>query len=219
METLTNRPRTTSEFVARQLRARILSGDLPAGERLRQNHIAAELGVSSTPVREALRDLAAEGLVLSDAHRSNIVRGLTLADATDLYQIRGVLEPILIRRSFDQVAAGDLSGAEGLIAQMAATGDMALWAQLNRRFHACLWAGHEDTRLFRLIENLQDAAMPYVAMSIYGSAEELTRSDADHRAMLEAYRARDCAQAIALNERHLAATIAAIREKLSASED
>lgn len=212
---MNSRPRTTSEFVAQKLRTRILSGSLKAGEHLRQNHIAAEFGVSSTPVREALRDLAAEGLVHSDAHRGNMVRGLTLADAIDLYELRVTLEPILIRRSFADVTAEDLAEAVRLIDQMASTADMAGWAQLNRRFHACLWSSHGDTRLFRLVEKLQDASMPYVAMSVYGARDELSRSDADHRAIVASYREGDCARVIALNHHHLDATIVAIREKLA----
>lgn len=217
MDNSATRPRTASEFVAQQLRAQILSGALPAGAHLRQNHIATEFGVSSTPVREALRELAAEGLVISDPHRGNMVRGLTLTDVCDIYELRVALEPILIRRSFPDVTANQLAAAEDLHARMCATGDMAAWSQMNRRFHAVFWAGHDDTRLFRLIESLQDAALPYVAMSLYGRQDEIARSNVDHSAILAAYRAGDCEMAVALSVRHLEATITVIREKLAAT--
>lgn len=216
MDTSVTRPRTASEFVAQQLRAQILSGALPAGEHLRQNHIATELGVSSTPVREALRELAAEGLVISDAHRGNMVRGLTLTDVSDIYELRLALEPILIRRSFPDVTADQMEAAADLHSRMCATTDMAEWSQMNRRFHAVFWLGHDDTRLFRLVESLQDAALPYVAMSLYSREDEITRSNIDHDAILAAYRAGDCDQAVALSVHHLRATIAVIREKMAA---
>ena len=218
MDTIASHPRTASEFVARQLRARILGGGLPAGAHLRQNHIAAEFGVSSTPVREALRELAAEGLVVSDAHRGTMVRGLTLPDVRDIYELRLVLEPILIRRSFPLVTEDGLTEAESLIARMAATADMTEWSQMNRDFHAIFWQSHRETRLFRMAESLQDAAMPYVAMSLYGRGDEIARSDTDHRAILAAYRRQDCEGAVSLNQRHLEATIDIIREKLTEAE-
>lgn len=218
MDSTVTRPRTASEFVARQLRARILSGTLPAGAHLRQNHIATEFGVSSTPVREALRELAAEGLVVSDAHRGNMVRGLTLPDVCDIYELRLALEPILIRRSFPSVSQDALSEAQEMIVRMAATADMAEWSQMNRHFHAIFWLSHRETRLFRIVESLQDAAMPYVAMSLYGRDDEIERSNIDHRAILAAYRQGDCEHAVTLNHRHLEATITIIREKLEGSE-
>lgn len=211
-----HRPRTAAEFVATHLRSRILSGALAAGEPLRQNHIATELGVSSTPVREALRELVAEGLVSSDAHRSNVVRGLTLADVEEIYELRRLLEPILIRRSFASVSSEHLAEAEALIAQMAATHEIAAWSQLNGRFHLALSGPVQTSRMSRLVEGLRDASMPYVALSLYGRVDELERSNADHVEIIHAYKCHDCEAAVSLNDRHLFATIKLIAAKLTA---
>lgn len=210
-----HRPRTAAEFVATHLRSRILSGALAAGEPLRQNHIATELGVSSTPVREALRELVAEGLVSSDAHRSNVVRGLTLADVEEIYELRRVLEPILIRRGFAGVTPDHLAEAEALIAQMDATREITVWSQLNGRFHRALSGPVQSGRMSRMVEGLRDASMPYVALSLYGRADELERSNADHVEIVRAYRRHDCEAAVALNDRHLLATIELIAAKLT----
>lgn len=211
----TSRPRTAAEFVVHQLRGKILSGEIPAGERLRQNHIAAEFGVSSTPVREALRELAAEGLILSDAHRGNMVRGLTLSDVSEIYELRRNLEPLLIKRTFAQVTEEDLIQCEDLIATMERTTDITLWSKLNGRFHALLSGTEQEIRTIRLVEGLRDASMPYVALSLYGREDELSRSNEDHKRIIDAYRKQDLEQATKLNDLHLQATIEIIRQKLS----
>lgn len=213
-----SRPRTAAEFVVYQLRRKILSGEIPAGERLRQNHIAAEFGVSSTPVREALRDLAAEGLIMSDAHRGNMVRGLTISDVSEIYDLRRKLEPMLIERTFSQVGPEDLLQCEALIETMEETSDIVRWSQLNGQFHALLSGPDQDIRTARLVESLRDASMPYVALSLYGREDELARSNVDHRLIIDAYRLRDLARATELNDIHLQATIKIIRQKLSAPE-
>lgn len=213
-----SRPRTAAEFVVHQLRGKILSGEIPAGEWLRQNHIAAELGVSSTPVREALRELAAEGLILSDAHRGNMVRGLTISDVSEIYELRRNLEPLLIKRTFDQVMEHDLIQCEALIATMEETSDISRWSQLNGQFHSLLSGPGHDIRTSRLVESLRDASMPYVALSLYGRDDELVRSNNDHKAIIDAYRQKNLASATHLNDLHLQATIKIIQEKLSVAE-
>src|SRR5690242_7828107 len=84
--------RTAHEFVRESLRRAILRGDLTGGERLIQADIAATLEVSTTPVREALRDLAAEGLISLDRHRGGVVRGLNWEDMEEIRKIRHQLE-------------------------------------------------------------------------------------------------------------------------------
>ncbi len=214
----TSRPRTAAEFVVHQLRRKILSGEISAGERLRQNHIASEFGVSSTPVREALRELAAEGLIVSDAHRGNMVRGLTISDVSEIYELRRKLEPVLIERTFPSVTPDDLDECAALIETMEKTSDIVSWSQMNGQFHTLLSGPDQELRTARLVESLRDASAPYVALSLYGRDTELARSNDDHRNIVAAYRQQDLAQTIRLNDLHLQATIEIIREKFSAPE-
>jgi DNA-binding GntR family transcriptional regulator len=147
-----------------------------------------------------------------------MVRGLTVSDVSEIYELRRMLEPVLIRRTFDQVTEDDLARCEELIATMEKTSDIALWSKLNGRFHALLSGPDGDMRTVRLVESLRDASMPYVALSLYGREDELARSNDDHKRIVRAYRQRDLALVTELNDLHLQATIEIIRQKLSAPE-
>lgn len=214
----TARFRTASEFVADYLRTGILSGELGAGEKLRQNHIAAELGVSSTPVREALRDLVAEGLVVSDTHKGNTVRGLTLADVVEIYDLRLMLEPLLIERNFSHIRNIDFARCEDLLLKMETTNDVTEWSRLNAEFHTLLGGSAPSSRLAKIIDGLRDASMPYVTLSLYGQEHELVRSRIEHKQLVEAYREADLARVIALTKAHLGSTIKIIHNKLKRPE-
>lgn len=90
---------TAHQFTLDVLRTAILDGSLPAGTPLVQTDIAQQLDVSTTPVREALRELSAEGLVRVDAHRGAVVQGLSIADIREIFEVRLLLEPEVFRRA------------------------------------------------------------------------------------------------------------------------
>lgn len=210
----TARFQTASKFVVEYLRTRILSGELVAGEKLRQNHIATELGVSSTPVREALRDLVAEGLVISETYKGNTVRGLTLADVVEIYDLRMMLEPLLIESNFGHVGDIDFTKCEELIQRMGNTSDVTAWSRLNAEFHTLLVGSARSSRLAKIVEGLRDASMPYVTVSLYGQNNELSRSNTEHRQLVAAYNEADLDRIINLTKSHLRSTIQIIENKL-----
>ena len=127
--------RTAHEFVRETLRRAILRGDLTGGSRLIQADLAAELEVSTTPVREALRDLATEGLITLDRHRGGVVRELNWADMEELRMIREQLDPLAVRLAVDGVTDAQLEVAQSLSDRMVEETDLADWVELNRRFH------------------------------------------------------------------------------------
>jgi DNA-binding GntR family transcriptional regulator len=133
-----NRPQTARHFVVNMLRADILRGDYPAGSGLRQEQVAARLGVSTTPVREAFRDLLAEGMIEFDTHRGAIVRGLTLSDLREIYELRIVLEPMLAVRALKLATDAQLAHAEKIHAQLCDEPNPEQWATLNVVFHQAL---------------------------------------------------------------------------------
>lgn len=205
-----SRSRTAHEYVRGRLRAAILSGELPAGTRLLQREIAVDLDVSTTPVREALRDLATEGLVYFDAHRGAVVRTLDVDEVREIYEMRMALEPLMIRRMLARITDERLDAAAELCDRMAAERDLSAWVALNRRFHGLL--GHEGDggKLAQTLESLRASAAAYVSLSLETRPEQIGEANAEHARLVDLYRRRDTDGIIAVTLQHLRNTLAAI---------
>jgi DNA-binding GntR family transcriptional regulator len=204
---------TAHEFVVGTLRRAILGGQLAGGTRLVQSDVARDLKVSTTPVREALRDLAAEGLVQMDAHRGAIVQQLDATDLEEIYGIRTVLEPYCARLGVARISEEQLAEVTALQAQMDAERDIGSWVELNRRFHRVLIEASRSTRLIGLLKNLQDAASIYVSASLQTTPEDQRTGNLEHHAILDAYRKRDPDAATRAILTHLNRTMAIVEDK------
>lgn len=131
--------RTLTEGVTRRLRDDIVDGRIKPGQVVSQDALAAEYGVSRVPVREALRQLAAEGLIRLQSHRRAVVTSLNLGEIEELIEIVTVLEQLSIERAVPLLAAEDLDLLEELLGQMeAAIGNPREWYLANARFHRLL---------------------------------------------------------------------------------
>ena len=134
---------TVASATARALRDMILSGEIAEGEQLRQDALAAAHGVSRIPLREALRQLEAEGLVSFYPHRGAVVSTLSLAEIEELFEIRALIEPDLLRRAIRRLTKDDLDRA-GEILDIARESfrskDVGRWGELNWKFHSTLYA-------------------------------------------------------------------------------
>ncbi|HEY9473656.1 MAG TPA: GntR family transcriptional regulator [Mycobacteriales bacterium] len=204
------RSKTAYEHVRRAVRDAILDGELVGGTRLIQGELAAQFGVSTTPVREALRELATEGLVFFDPHRGAVVRKLELAEVREIYELRMTLEPLLVRRSIDGLTEDRLREAEELLARMEKEEDIHTWADLNRDFHATLMQSADGTRLAGILTGLRDSASAYVMLSLRARSEQVSEANVEHRQLLDLYRQRDTEAAVDLTVAHLRSTLAAI---------
>lgn len=204
--------RTVHEFVRRTLRAAVMDGTLPGGARLVQADLAHQLGVSTTPVREALRDLATEGLVVLDPHRGAIVRALDIDEVRELYDLRMTLEPMMVRRVISTITTDRLDLAAGLQRRMEEPCDASTWSELNRDFHALFSEPDDSTRLATILAGLRDSAAPYVALSLVSRPEQVPEANAEHAEMLDVYRAGDVDRAVELTLTHLRSTLRAIEE-------
>jgi DNA-binding GntR family transcriptional regulator len=183
--------RTIQQYVLGTLRAEILNGTYAPNTRLRQDEIARRLSVSTTPVREAFRDLRAEGLVSIDPNKGVVTRALTAADVSEIYELRMVLEPMLASRACTQASEADLAAAGKVHEEMCATSSSGTWAILNEDFHRHLMAGAAGTRLAELVEGLSLIARPYVSLSMHVKSDILDSNNREHASLLDAYRARD----------------------------
>lgn len=201
---------TAYQLAVQTLRSDILQGRLKAGDRLRQNDLAEQLEMSTTPVREALRTLVSDGLVFFDAHRGAVVRGLTLSDAQEIYRLRKVLEPMMVEAVMEGITADEMAHAEALHAQMLGTQDIAHWTELNLAFHAALWVSQQNSRLAYLVKTLRDSSAPYIALSLHVSPQHIAHSNAEHAQILKHYQSRDLEAAKNQVVHHLDETLVTI---------
>jgi DNA-binding GntR family transcriptional regulator len=179
--------------VHQQLREAILNGDIRPGIKTSQAELARDLGVGRTPLREAVRMLQDEGLVLAEPNRRVQIASLAVQDAEELYVVRIALEVAAARITVPQLTPGDIAELEGLMAQMShlfATGSLPLFRAPHRAFHARFVAG-AGQRPTVLIAELFDHAERY--RRVYGAAspDHFGRREAEHRAMLDAAAAGD----------------------------
>lgn len=204
---LERRRMTAQQMAYAILRENILRGSLRPDTRLPQADIAAQLGLSTTPVREALQRLASEGLVRIDVHRGAIVRGLNVDELTEIYELRMVLEPLAIRKAALRITPPELSRAEELCTRMETLHDDATaWAEANRDFHALLAGAAHSPYLIEILQSLRDKAMPYVRLSMGLRDSFSETANTEHRQLVEACRNQEPETAAEIEMRHLAAT-------------
>lgn len=203
-------PRTAQQLAYQVVRRAILESDLEPGTRLTQGQLAEQLQISTTPVREALRRLAGEGLVRIDAHRGAIVRGLDEEELLEIYEMRLLLEPLAIRKSVASISDTAIDEAEQLWERMNDHSDIGAWSDANREFHAILAEAATSPTLTSVLRGLRDRAAPYVRYSIVLQPGFSVTANQEHRELVDAFRARDPDRAAAIEEKHLRATLAAV---------
>lgn len=161
--------RITADYVADALRQAIHRGELADGAVLNQAALAAHFGVSRVPVREAMRQLQAEGLIETRAHRLAVVRSLDLDRIVEIYDLRAVLEGFVIERAVPHVGAAELRDARAILAEMEADVDHARWLELNAQFHALLYTPSGAETSLELIDQLRVRGERYVRLWSRGS--------------------------------------------------
>ena len=209
---------TAYEYVLGVLRRAILNGELQSGSRLVQADLAAMLEVSTTPVREALRDLATEGLVQFDAHRGAIVSELSREEVQQIYEIRMVLEPLAMRQAVPNISDALLARLRELHESMVAEPHAVDWVDRNRVFHMAVYEASSSPRLASIIRNLQDASVMYIGASLQQQPELRSHANEDHAAILEALENRDIEAAVMALETHLRTSIDAYDSQNTSSD-
>lgn len=208
------RPRTAHELARDALRRAILKGALTGGTRLLQADVAARLGVSTTPVREALRDLASEGLVRLDAHRGATVVDLNQSEIEEIYELRKLLEPVAMRLAGERITPEEIDKARELCKRMVAENDPTVWAELNTAFHDVIIQAAHSPRLMDMIGKLRAGSSPYVALALRTHGAHIPRQNEHHQRILDALSNHDGEEAGEILIGHLDATL----KSLSPSE-
>lgn len=198
--------RTVHSFVLETLRHAILDGRLTGGTRLVQSEIADALDVSTTPVREALRDLAAEGLIRLDAHRGGVVQELSLSELKEIHELRVLLEPEALRRAWPYVTDDVIDKVAGLHEQMQSAQAPSEWVELNSGFHNTILDLAPSPRLLLILDGLVAPWVMYVSAALAADPQNQQRAARGHDQILAALRARDLDAAIAASIEHLGIT-------------
>jgi DNA-binding GntR family transcriptional regulator len=187
------------------LRERILRGDYPEGEPLRQDALADELGVSRIPVREALRQLEAEGLVVFNPHRGAVVSTLSLEEIDELFELRAEIEVDLLRRSIPRMTQEQIDRATDVLDEFQdalAAGEATRWGPLNWHFHAALYAPANRNFTMGVLQKLHQHSDRYFRMQLLLAHGGATAND-EHRAIADAVARKDVASACQLMRAHI----------------
>jgi len=196
---------TVADAATRELRHRIISGELADGIPLRQDALAAELGVSRIPIREALSRLESEGLVASFPHRGYVVTALSSSEIRELFELRSLLEPELIKVAIPKMTEDDLENAETILAKYAVgldAADIRHWGELNVRYHMALYEPSGRRKTLEIVRGLLVNTDRYTRLVLTlddgpGDAKD------DHSGLLEYCRKGAINQAVALTRDHI----------------
>jgi DNA-binding GntR family transcriptional regulator len=194
--------RSTPDLIADALREAILQGIFQEGQSLRQDEIAAQFGVSRIPVREALRQLEAEGLVTLQLNRGATVSTLSPAEAQEIFEIRSALETTAIQLAIPKLTEPDLEKAAVILDATNQTTDVASWAKLNWEFHSTLYTPADRPRLLTMIKTLHVNIDRYVRLQME-KMNYLEKSQKEHYQLLDVCRQRDAKAAVRLLKRHI----------------
>jgi DNA-binding GntR family transcriptional regulator len=197
------------DVVHDRVRDAILRGEFEPGRELSQVQIAKELGVSRTPLREALRMLQREGLVESRPNKRVRVAGFSVRDMEELYTVRITLEALAIRLTIPLATEEDNAALEGDMTQMAyftERHDYDRYLVPHRSFHAGLVA-HAGTRLVQQLKELSDHCERYRHLHTTQARHAWEDAQQEHRAILDAFAARDADLSASRLAEHLAHTV------------
>ncbi len=194
--------KSASVVVSDTLRRAILRGQFSPGQLMPQEEIAKQFGVSRAPVRDALRRLEAEGLIVMHPHRGAEVAKLTAEDVEEVFLIRESLETTALRLSVPRMTEADFSLAHTVLNQMDVDGDTAHMAELNWAFHESLYQASGLPRLLSMIRTLNNNALPYHHLG-FVAVDIKQISQLGHREILKACMERRETDAVAALVKHL----------------
>ena len=192
--------------VADKLRDQIIRGEIAEGVQLRQDAIATQFQVSRIPVREALRQLEAEGLISIVPNRGAIVPVLSPEDVEELFTIRALLEPELLKLSIPHLTQSDFLLAEGVLkefeTELQQEDHMSRWGRLNWQFHSILYSRANRPRFLSIIRNVDNNGERYTRLQLY-LTHGASRANEEHRQLLELSRNRDVVAGCKLLRQHI----------------
>jgi len=202
---------TVAAVIVDELRERILSFEIPEGEPLRQDSLAAEFGVSRIPVREALVQLEGEGLVILSAHKGFTVTELSPHDIRDLFDLRALIEVDMLRRAIPRMGRKDVKNARRILGTfdelLEAKTQERDWGRLNWELHSALCAPANRPRAMRILQNLHRHADRYTRLELKMAQRTNERHRQEHRDLVELCAQRNIDAAADFLRVHIMATL------------
>ena len=212
--------KTVADNIAVAVREDILSGAHPPGEPLRQDMLAERYDVSRIPVREALLQLDAQGLVKHHPHRGVVVRPMSADEAEEVFHLRALIEPGLITRRVRQADDGTFDEARRILKQMneelTRLGPTALFGTLHRQFHRELYHCEGREQSVEFMDRLYVLAERYVRIHLRDKPAKARRAIREHGALLKICRARKAREAARAVKSHIEAAAADLIEAFEA---
>lgn len=205
-----------SRSVYEVLKSEIAMATLEPGAALKQDHLAARFGVSHVPVREALSRLVAEGLATSRQNKGTSVSSLTVKAATEIVELRWLLEGRLIELAVPNLSRADIGRASDLLDQLDQATALEDAVRLNHAFHTELYVKADRPHLLQSVETARLNLGRYLYLP-WRSKDNVSRSEDEHRTLLKLCLAGDVESAKALIVEHVSGTgqqiLAIIREE------
>jgi DNA-binding GntR family transcriptional regulator len=195
-----------SSAVAERVRDKIVRGEYREGEQLPQDAIAVGFGVSRIPVREALRQLEAEGLIKIIAHRGAMVSALSPDEIGELFEIRALLEGEVLRLSISGLTEADFQKAESILSTIDKAlkdeENVGVWGRLNSQFHSALYSRANRPHFMNLIQMINNNGDRYTCLQLY-LTRAFERASEEHHKILSFCRKREVSAACELLDRHI----------------
>ncbi|ALK32572.1 GntR family transcriptional regulator [Burkholderia plantarii] len=197
---------TRAEAAADELRRRILAGDIAEGTQLKQDALAAEFGISRIPLREALVQLESEGLVRILPHKGAIVAEFSIDEITELFELRALLEPMLLRKSVPHLVADDFAAIQQVLDAFSDelhANAPARWGELNTQLHQLLLSRANQPRTASIVHSLLQQTDRHTRVQLSLTAQSADRAEREHAELVELCRQRDAERAAALLKAHI----------------
>lgn len=193
------------DLVLEAIREAIINGSLQPRERLMEIQLAEELGVSRTPVREALRKLELEGFIVMIPRKGAYVSDLTMKDIADVFEIRAALEGLAAALAAERITEEELEEMERLLVEKGEAinqNDIDKLVEVDTKFHETMYKASRNERLTGIISNLREQIQRFrlTSLSVPGRKND---SLVEHRGIVEAIQARDIQLAKQLAQEHI----------------
>ncbi|AEE90298.1 Transcriptional regulator, GntR family [Tepidanaerobacter acetatoxydans Re1] len=193
------------DLVFAAMREAILSGKLKPGERLMEVQLAEEMGVSRTPVREAIRKLELEGLVVMVPRKGAYVAGLTLKDVAEVFEIRSSLEGLAAALAADRITDEEVEALDNIlkeISEAVGKGDIDKVIKKDGEFHQILFSASRNNRLAQMINNLKEQIDRFRVQS-FSNPVRLKSVLSEHKEILDAIKQGNIENAEKLAKEHI----------------